>query len=130
MAAKKSKSKKKTTKKTQRTLPSYLKGKPDLLSRGGRPIGAKGVVIGTPTNSSNPSTDHVFYYVIEDEGKYYFEAADGTLMELPTLAVAGTGVVSTLTERGALVADVDPSDAGAQGGYCFLLSVENLTRTP
>ena len=89
---------------------------------GGTPIGERGVVIGA-TSANGKS---VFYYVIEQGGKYFFQAKDGTLTELPTLEPAGQAIVRELTNRGALVADIDPEDAGGLGGYCYLLSIENL----
>jgi hypothetical protein len=93
---------------------------------GGNPIGAKGVVIGAPPQTEGGKS--VFYYVIEQGGKYFYQDEEtGSLKELPKLPPAGQAIVRELTNRGALVADIEQSDTGGEGGYCYLLSVENLS---
>lgn len=91
---------------------------------GGQPIGKRGVVIGAKGSGNNS----VFYYVVEENGKYFYHVKEtDELLELPTLPPAGQAIVRELTNRGALVADIDQEETGGSGGYCYLLSVENLS---
>jgi len=93
---------------------------------GGNPIGKDGVIIGAPPQT--PGGRSVFYYVIEQNGKYFCQdERTGALTELPKLPSAGQAIVRELTNRGALVADIDQEDTGGVGGYCYLLSIENLS---
>jgi hypothetical protein len=126
MAVRKKKASKK--KASRRTIGGVKVDKATLEAfeapNGGQPIGEKGVVIGAKGSGSSS----VFYYVVEENGKYFYhDKATGNLHELPTLPNAGQAIVRELTNRGALVADIDQEDTGGIGGYCYLLSVENLS---
>lgn len=123
MATSRKKRTNKTANKTALKVSERVKKAFRAPYNGPNPIGADGVVIGVKPSPAKPS---IFYYVIEKNGKYFYEDPDHQLHELPTIPRAGQGVIKQLTQRGSLVADIDRDDTPGTGGYCFLLSIENL----